>query len=482
MEYEAVIGLEVHAQLKTRTKLFSGCPYDYGAAPNTRTDPVVLGLPGALPVINREAIWQGIRTGLIFGCRIAGVCQWDRKHYFYPDCPKNYQISQYDQPLCRGGEVEIELPGSARNVMGEHRRVALNRIHLEEDVGKLTHGEHDSLVDYNRAGVPLLEIVSEPDLFSPEEAFAYLHSLQMHLICAGVSDGDMEKGQLRCDANISLRPKGSATLGTRVELKNLNSISGVKNGIAYEIARQEEVLRSGARVGQETRRWDAERHVSLGLRGKEMADDYRYFPDPDLMPVRIDPETLDALRAGLPELPFRRQERYQADYGLPYTLTSVLCPDAALADFFERTLKCYHAPRAVANFVVNDLLRELGESDPPVTLRTMSLTPEKLADLLRLSEEGRISRQVAQDLFGEIFRSGRSAEELIRQKGLDQSLGRDDLLALCRKVIATHPKPVEEYRGGKANALNALKGPVMRETRGQADPQLIDQVLKELLS
>lgn len=481
MSYEAVIGLEVHVQVRTRTKLFSGCPYDYGAEPNTLTDPVVLGLPGALPVLNHEAVRQGIKAGLIFGCSIAELCKWDRKHYFYPDCPKNYQISQYDQPLCRGGSVEIELPGRARNLMGEHRRVALNRIHLEEDVGKLSHGEEDSLVDYNRAGVPLLEIVSEPDLFSPDEAFAYLHSLQMHLVYAGISDGDMEKGQLRCDANVSLRPKGSSALGTRVELKNLNSISGVRNGLTYEISRQEKVLRNGGQVEQETRRWDAERHVSLGMRGKEMADDYRYFPDPDLMPLRIDEETLAPLRAELPELPFRKQERYQTDYGLPYTISSVLCPDAALAGFFEEALRHYHAPQAIAKFVANDLLRELGGS-AAVTLQTMPLKPENLAELVRLSEEGKISKQAAQDLFVEIFRSGESAEALIRRKGLGQSLPREELVALCQKIIAAYPKPVEEYRSGKVNALNALKGPVMKETKGQANPQLIDQIFRELLS
>jgi aspartyl-tRNA(Asn)/glutamyl-tRNA(Gln) amidotransferase subunit B len=482
MEYEAVIGLEVHVQVKTHTKLFSGCPYRYGAEANTLTDPVVMGLPGALPVINREAIRQSIKTGLMFECHIADICKWDRKHYFYPDCPKNYQISQYDQPLCRGGHVEIEKPGQARNIMGEHRKVALNRIHLEEDVGKLSHGEQDSLVDYNRAGVPLLEIVSEPDMFSAEEAFAYLHSLQMHLIYADISDGDMEKGHIRCDANISLRPKGHTALGTRVELKNLNSISGVKNGIEYEISRQKKILKNGGQIEQETRRWDAQQHISLGMRNKEMADDYRYFPDPDLMPVTIDEETLASLRTKLPELPFRKQERYQSDYELPYTITSVLCPDAKLASFYESTLQHHHAPRMIANFVANDLLRELGSSETQVTLQTMPLTPKNLAELVHFVEEGRISKQLAQDLFVDMFHSGKSAEALIQEKGLGQSSNREELVALCQKVIATHLKPVEEYRQGKLNAINALKGPVIKETRGQTNPQIIDQILKELLS
>ncbi|MDR0445211.1 MAG: Asp-tRNA(Asn)/Glu-tRNA(Gln) amidotransferase subunit GatB [Puniceicoccales bacterium] len=482
MEYDVVIGLEVHVQVKTRTKLFSGCPYTYGAEPNTLTDPVVLGLPGALPVINQEAIRQGIKTGLMFECRIADICKWDRKHYFYPDCPKNYQISQYDQPLCRGGYVEIEKPGNARNIMGEHRKVALNRIHLEEDVGKLTHSECDSLVDFNRAGVPLLEIVSEPDIFSSEEAFAYLHSLQMHLIYAGISDGDMEKGHIRCDANISLRPKGSSTLGTRVELKNLNSISGVKNGIEYEVARQKRILDSGGYIEQETRRWDAEQHISTGMRTKEMADDYRYFPDPDIMPVTVDEKLLSILREELPELPFRKQERYQLDYDLPYTLTSVLCPNAELSAFYERAIQHHQAPRIIANFIANDLLRELGESNGQITLQTMPLKPEHLAKLAQFIEEGRISKQVAQNLFMEVFRHGKSLDELICAQQWEQSFTKDELNALCRRIMTANPKPVEEYRRGKTGAINALKGPVMKETKGQANPQLIDQVLKELLS
>ncbi|MDR2420329.1 MAG: Asp-tRNA(Asn)/Glu-tRNA(Gln) amidotransferase subunit GatB [Puniceicoccales bacterium] len=482
MEYEVVIGLEVHVQIKTYTKLFSGCPYHYGAEPNTLTDPVIMGLPGALPVINREAIRKAVKAGLLFECRIADVCKWDRKHYFYPDCPKNYQISQYDQPLCQKGYVEIEKPGHARNIMGEHRKVALNRIHLEEDVGKLTHGECDSLVDYNRAGVALLEIVSEPDIFSSEEAFAYLHSLQMHLIYADISDGDMEKGQIRCDANISLRPKGTHTLGTRVELKNLNSISGVKNGIEYEVARQKKILENGGHIAQETRRWNAERRISTEMRHKETADDYRYFPDPDLMPVKIDEETLDSIRSELPESPFRKQERYQSDYGLPYTITSVLCPNAALALFFEKTLKHYSAPQAIAKLVTNDLLRELGESNGQMTLQTMPLTPKNLAGLVRFTEEGRISKQVTQDLFIEMFHSGKSADELIQKRGLEQNSDRNELIAICKKIIAAYPKPVEEYRNGKENAIHALKGPVMKETKGRANPQLIDQILRELLA
>ena len=304
MEYEAVIGLEVHVQLDTRSKMFTRAGTGFGQPPNTLTDPVVLGLPGALPVMNEEAIEKSIKVGLLLDCKIAEVCKWDRKNYFYPDMPKNYQISQYDQPICEGGQVEIEMPGENPAKMGPHRMVELTRIHLEEDVGKLTHYEQDSLVDYNRAGCPLLEIVSEPDMHTPDEVFAYLTSLRNSLVAAGISACDMEKGQLRCDANISVRPKGQTTLGTKVELKNLNTISGVRNGVEYEIRRQIRAIEEGTPIIQETRRWNPEQKYTTPMRTKEMAHDYRYFPDPDLMPVKIDQAWVDQVRTELPEKPF----------------------------------------------------------------------------------------------------------------------------------------------------------------------------------
>ena len=325
MEYEAVIGLEVHVQLKTKSKMFTRVAYRYGEPANSLTNPVVMGMPGTLPVMNREAIEKTIRVGLMLGCEIADVCKWDRKHYWYPDMPKNYQISQYDQPICLHGSVEIEMPGPSRNVMGEHKKIKLTRIHLEEDVAKITHLENESLIDYNRAGAPLIEIVSEPDMHTADEAFAFLTALRMYMSFAGLADCDMEKGQMRCDANVSVRPRGESKLGTKVELKNMNTISGVKAGLEYEIKRQTKIMHQGGNIIQETRRWNAELNKTTTMRTKEDAHDYRYFPDPDLMPVKISGKWLELLRMKLPEMPWDKQRRYLADFGLPYTVTSVIC-------------------------------------------------------------------------------------------------------------------------------------------------------------
>lgn len=479
MEYEAVIGLEVHVQLKTRSKAFSRSAQGYGEHPNRLTDPVVLGLPGALPVLNQEAIRQTIRAGLIFKCQIANVCRWDRKNYFYPDSPKNYQITQQDQPICCGGLVEIELAGPSRNVMGIHREVKLNRIHLEEDVGKLTHSGEISLVDFNRAGTPLAEIVSEPDMYSPEEAFAYLTSLKMHLQCAGVSDCDMEKGQMRCDANVSLRPVGSKKLGTRVELKNLNSISGVRNGIDYEIRRQTGMLNRGETIHQETRRWDATRNVSEPMRQKESANDYCYFPEPDLMPVKISREQLQEIQDLLPERPFDRQRRFFSQYQLPYTITSVLCPNTLLSDFFEAVVELHHNPRSVANLIVNDLLREVSQHGQAND--DLRLSPADLAQLVKLVDDGEISKQAAQNVLIEMYRSRDCVKNVIKTLGLCDSKSSCDLIEICRQVIDENPKPVQQYRAGKVNAINALKGQVMAQTKGRANPQQLDEMLRQLL-
>ena len=327
MEYEAVIGLEVHVQIRTKTKMFTSVEHKFAEPPNTLTDPVIWAFPGVLPVLNFEAIKRTIELGLMLGCKIPEITKWDRKNYFYPDSPKNYQLSQYDQPLCLGGGVEIELPAKNASEMGEHRIVRLTRIHLEEDVGKLTHFNSDSLVDYNRAGTPLMEIVSEPDMHSSEEVFAYLTSLKNTISCAGISDCDMEKGQMRCDVNVSVRPKGSKEFGVKVEMKNINSISNARNSIDYEIKRQIDCLKKGVQIVQETRRWDAQLGITQSMRSKEDAHDYRYFPDPDLMPVKISAELLESIKANLPERPFDRQRRYMSDYSLPYSVTSVMCHD-----------------------------------------------------------------------------------------------------------------------------------------------------------
>ena len=486
MEYEAVIGLEVHVQLDTTSKMFTRVGTGFGKPPNTLTNPVVLGLPGALPVMNREAIEKSIKVGLLLNCKIAKVCKWDRKNYFYPDMPKNYQISQFDQPICEGGEVEIEMPGESPSKIGPHRMVQLTRIHLEEDVGKLTHYETESLVDYNRAGSPLLEIVSEPDLFSPEEVFAYLNSLRNSLVSAEISDCDMEKGQLRCDANISVRPVGSTTLGTKVELKNLNTISGVKNGVAYEIRRQTKVINEGGTIIQETRRWNPEQKYTTPMRTKEMAHDYRYFPDPDLMPVKIGSEWVERVRKEIPEKPFEKQRRYMDEMKLPYSLTSTLCVDRPLCEYFEQTAALTKDPQKTANWVVNDLLRELGqaenENDKYQDLANCPVSPEKLSELIKLIEDGVVSNNVAKEIFPEMFCSGRSAGVLVEEKGLKMKSDGDEIETLCAQAISDDPDAAQKFRGGKEGAINALKGSVMKATRGQANPKVVDEILRRLLS
>jgi len=485
MDYEAVIGLEIHVQIKTRTKMFTAAPYEYGAPPNTLTDPVVLGLPGTLPVLNHAAIEKCAELGLMLGCEIAEVCKWDRKNYFYPDSPKNYQLTQNEQPLCKGGEVEIELADAARNAAGEHRWVRLNRIHLEEDPGKLTHGAFDTLIDFNRAGVPLAEIVTEPDMHGSAEAVAFLNALRNLIVYAGISDCDMEKGQLRCDANVSLKPAGGDVLGTRTEMKNLNSISNVKAAIEYEIERQTDVLLSGNTVVQETRRWDVERGISFPLRGKEEAHDYRYFPDPDLMPVELDRERVEALRAGLPERPFDKQRRFEKDYGLPYTVTTVLCPDRELGEFFEAALETHHAPKLIANYVANDLLRELSagseHGEHALDVSACKLTPAHVGSLAKLIDDGVISKQIAKEVFAEMFATGDMPEAIVETKGLKQSNDTGEIGALCREAIAGNRKAVDQYKAGNEKAINALKGPVMKATKGKANPAMLDELLKKLI-
>ena len=477
-KYEVVIGLEVHAQLKTNTKMFTRVPYRYGEAPNTLVDEVVLGLPGTLPVLNKAAILKTVEVGSMFNCKIARKCKWDRKNYFYPDAPKNYQISQYDQPLCSGGFVEIELEGPARNIQGKHRKVALNRIHLEEDVGKLTHFSDETWIDYNRAGTPLIEIVSEPDMHSAEEVFAYLKSLEMHLKYIGASDCDMEKGQMRCDANVSIRPVGATYLGTKVELKNLNSISGVCSGIQHEIKRQICLVESGGKVEQETRRWDAEKNESSTMRSKEDAHDYRYFTDPDLCPITLSEEMIAEQVSHLPELPFVKQERYFKELHLPYTVTSVLCPERHLSQFFESALQSYSKnPLAIANWIANDLLREMAGK----SWQTLKIKPEAIAELVKLIDEQVLSKQSAKEVFLEMFQTGVSPQQIVKEKGLEMHVDVDALRQMCQDVIREFPKPVAEFRAGKEKALNVLKGQLMKRTQGKAPVQLIDQLLLECL-
>lgn len=484
MQYETVIGLEVHVQLSTQSKMFTRVGQGFGAEPNTLVDPVIMGLPGVLPVLNHEAIEQSIRVGLIFDSEIPEVCKWDRKNYFYPDSPKNYQITQFDQPICVGGKVEIELSDPSRNKMGEHRTVALTRAHLEEDVGKLTHFERDSLVDYNRAGTPLLEIVTEPDIRSSDEAVAFLQSLRMHLTAAGISDCDMEKGQMRCDANVSIRPVGSSELRPRWEMKNLNTISGVKNAIDYVARRQARLYDSGGDVFQETHRWDPDAGITQMMRGKENSHDYRYFPDPDLMPVRFSKERIEFLRAALPERVFDRQRRYMETLDLPYTLTSVICFDYELANFFESALAAYPKnPVALANYIANEFQRErasaVGDGSLPVA--DCAMTPTLLAELVRVIDEGVITKNVAKDVFIEVFKTGKRPTAVIEEKGLKNDTDTGALEAIIREIVAANPKPGQQYREGNSKALNALIGPIMRATKGKADPAAVQEVLRKVI-
>jgi len=479
--WEVVVGLEVHVQLRTAAKVFSPAPWGFGAEPNSHIDPVSLGLPGSLPVVNLAALEQAIRLGLAVDADIPEVCAWDRKNYFYPDNPKNYQLTQMARPVVVGGSLEIELPGPSRNVMGEHRRVRIHHAHLEEDVGKLSHAAGGSLVDYNRAGVPLLEIVTEPDLRSAAEAEAFLRALHALVTQAGISDADMEKGQLRCDANVSLRRPGDP-LGTRTETKNLNSISGVRAAIEAEVVRQARELGAGRPIVQETRGWNAEAGRGYVLRDKEDAQDYRYFPDPDIPPVAIDRARVERLRAGLPERPFDRQRRYLADLGLPYTAASVLVADLGLALWFEQAVAAHPAnPVGVANLVANDLLRELAGSAS--SLADCKVSPAALAELVRLTDAGTISKQQAREVLAEMFRTGQPPSAIVAARGLAQNSDAGELEKVVREVVAdpAFAKSLAEFRAGNAKAINALKGPVMKRTQGKANPALVDEILRRVL-
>jgi aspartyl-tRNA(Asn)/glutamyl-tRNA(Gln) amidotransferase subunit B len=483
MDYEAVIGLEVHVQVRTKSKMFSRTAAGYGQPENTLTDPVVLALPGALPVMNRAALDQVVKAGLLLGCAIAPVCKWDRKNYFYPDSPKNYQISQYDQPICAGGGVEIELPGPARNVMGEHRRIPLTRIHLEEDVGKLSHDAGGSVIDFNRAGTPLMEIVSEPALRSADEAYAYLTALKTIMIYGGISDCDMEKGQLRCDANVSIRPAGATALGTKVELKNLNSISFVRDGIAHEIRRQLAVVERGGQIVQETRDYDGQTGASQSLRSKEMAHDYRYFPDPDLMPVTVDEAWKARLRAECPELPFDKQRRFLGQYGIPYTITSVLVPDRELSDYFEEVAGRSGEPLLAGNWIINTCRQFLNDGQVgSVRELRERISPERAADFIRKRAAGAIASSAAASVSAALLTTGGSVEAIIRAQGLDARADAGELERWCREAIAGNPRALADFKAGKESAINGFKGPVMKAAQGKADPRQVDETLRRLLA
>lgn len=466
------IGLETHVQLNTRTKIWCGCAVGSDAPPNTRVCPVCLGYPGSLPVLNREAVRKTVVAGLLLGCEIGRVSKHDRKSYFYPDMPKNYQITQYDQPLCLGGGIEIE-------VGGETRFVRINRIHLEEDVGKSTHLRGASGIDYNRAGTPLMEIVTEPDLHSEDEAFAYLTALKRILQYGGVSDCNLERGNIRCDINVSVAAEG-APLGVKAEIKNMNTFRGVHRALAYEIRRQVKAVTAGERLVQETRRWDDEQGVTRSMRTKEDAHDYRYFPDPDLMTIRLGEEEIEAWRAELPELPRARRERYVRDHGLPEYDAGVLVADKGVADYFEAVAAACGNAKAAANWVMTEVMRVLSESD--VEIDSFRVSPASLGKLIALVDKGTLNSTKAKEVFAVMLEEGGEPSEIVEKRGLAQVSDQGAIESFVERAIAENPKVVEDVRGGKTAALQFLVGQVMKLSRGKANPPMVLELLKSKLA
>ena len=472
MEYESVIGLETHVQLKTRSKMWCGCTNLYGAQPNTQVCPVCLGMPGVLPVPNAEALRLTALTGFLLNSEVLGKAKFDRKNYFYPDSAKNYQLTQLDMPSTLGGFVEFEL-------VDELARVNITRAHLEEDVGKSTHFSDYSGVDFNRAGVPLLEIITEPEISSAGMAFEYLNALKNILQYGGVSDCDMEKGQVRCDVNVSVRPSGQKELGAKVEIKNMNSFSGARRALEYEISRQIGVLEEGGTLRQETRRWDDEAGITDSMRTKEEAHDYRYFPDPDLMPHTPSEEWHEQVRACVVELPLARKQRFMADYELPSVDADVFVSDVALGDYFEEAAMGAKNPKAVANWVINSLRAKMTENS--LSFADVRFRPAAIGELVNLVEGGQISSRIAQKVFGEMFNSGESPAAIVEAKGLLQVSDSGELEQMCRDAIATNPGSADDFRNGKVAALNFLKGQVMKASQGKANTQMVGELLEQIL-
>ena len=474
MSYETVIGLEVHLQLSTNTKAFCGCSTEFGRAPNSQTCPVCLGFPGSLPVLNEEAFLHSIRVALALNCKIQGLIKFDRKNYYYPDLPKNFQISQYDMPLAYDGAVEIPS-GAGR------KKIRIKRVHLEEDAGKLIHPERSgySLVDYNRSGMPLLEIVTEPDINSPAQAYDYLTKLKSILQYLRVSDCDMEKGSLRCDANISVRPAGVKELGTKVELKNMNTFKGVRIALEHESKRQVSALEDGEKIIQETRLWDADRSVTVPMRSKEEAKDYRYFPEPDLVPFVVDNIVIKRIRGDLPELPEARTERFKKDYGLSDYDALILTGSPDTADWFESAVKLYKNAKVVANWLMGDITAALNEKNIGIT--ELGISADGLAGLLKMLDDGTISGKMAKDVLKEAIETKTRPEDIVKEKGLSQVSDASKIEEAVNAVIAREVKTVNDYRAGKKTAFTFLVGQAMKETRGKANPVMVNDILKKKL-
>jgi len=475
MEFETVIGLEIHVELSTKSKIFCGCSTEFGAPPNTHTCPICLGHPGVLPVLNKRAVEYAMKAALALNCEIAEESVFDRKNYFYPDLPKAYQISQLDKAIGKNGRVDIE-------VNGETKHIGITRIQLEEDAGKLMHAAsgYASLVDYNRVGTPLLEIVSEPDLRSPEEARIFLEKLIAILQYCEISDLKMEEGSLRCDANISLRPVGQKEYGIRAELKNVNSFRNVQRGLEYEEVRQADILRDGGEVVQETRRWDEAKGRTVSMRGKEEAHDYRYFPDPDLIKLKISREWVEEIRATIPELPDARRQRYMSEFGLPEYDAGVITMSKDISDFFDAAVQTGADAKSVANWLMGDLIGYLNANEKE--MKDIQMTPESLGQMIKLIEKGTISNSIAKKVFKEMVESGKDPEKIVEEKGLVQISDEGAIKQMVDEVIAKNPQAVEDFKAGKEKAIGALVGQVMKASKGKANPGVVNQLLRDALN
>ncbi len=473
VKYLVSIGLETHVQLKTKSKMFCGCANTFAAEPNTNVCPICLGYPGALPAMNRQAIKLTALAGLMLGCKISKYSKFDRKNYFYPDAAKNYQISQLDKPLCLGGGVDIQVPGVTK-------RINLTRIHLEEDVAKSTHHARSSGVDFNRSGVALMEIVSEPDMASTEETVAYLRALRQILVYTGVSDCNLEEGNMRSDVNVSIRPEGTTKLGTKIEIKNMNSFSHIQDALNYEIDRQKRVLSAGGSLVQETRRWDPEIGETASMRTKENAHDYRYFPEPDLLPVVLTDELLEEWRRELPELPEHKRERFVTDYGLPEYDAKVLCAQLTVANFFEEAVAKGAPAKNASNWIMTDVLRLLGQSDAEIS--DVPLTTSAFASLLKLVERNTINMPVAKTLLEELFEKGGDPAAMVAERGLAQVSDTGAIEGFAREAVGANPKVVEDFKGGKKAALQFLVGQVMKMSKGKANPKMATEAIEKIIS
>lgn len=478
MKYEAVIGLEVHTELQTKTKIFCSCRTSFGADPNTNVCPVCLGLPGVLPVLNKKVLEYAVRAGLALNCEISRFSKFDRKNYYYPDLPKNFQTSQFDLPICEHGYLDVE-------VEGEKRRIRITRAHMEEDAGKLVHhgtsitDSDYSLVDYNRTGTPLLEIVSEPDMRSAKEAVAYMEKMRAILQYVGISDCRMEEGSLRCDANVSVRPVGQKELGTKTEIKNINSFKGVERAIEYEAMRQAELLEDGGKVVQETRTWDEKEGVTKSMRTKEEANDYRYFPEPDLVPFTVSDEYIENIRKSLPELPDARKERYMKEFGLSSEDAVFMTNDKATADYFEAAVDAGADPKACVNWLMGEFASQL--STDGIEIAKAPVSAENLAALLKLISKGTISGKIAKKVFATLWKEGGNPEEIVKAQGLVQISDTAELSKLVDEVVGKNPKAVEDFKAGKKKAVGALVGQIMKATKGKANPRVINELLNKKL-